>query len=120
MHNIIWLWNFISPLHTYHIHAAQRAVDAVWLERHDREWKAKMRAAELGVLVMVARRDPETFVGWTLGREEGERRRLAGILKVVNPGYYELNREVLGEGDIEELAKQVVREMIADEDTARD
>jgi hypothetical protein len=106
MKNINGIWRFIHPIHIENTQAAQEEIDIEYLTHHMTEWQDKNRRAEnralTQMMAITAVERPDRFVKQhILDKEEGSRERkvITGLLKVLNPEYYEENQDVLGEAE---------------------
>lgn len=110
MKNINGIWKFIHPIHIENTKAAQEEIDTEYITHHMTEWQNKIRRAKnralTQMMTITAVERPDRFVKQhILSKEEGSRERkfTTGLLKVLNPEYYEENQDVLGEAaDLDE------------------
>ena len=110
MKHINSAWKFVHRRHIRNTQAAQHEVDAEYLTSHMTEWEDKNRRARnravTQMMTNTAVERPDRFVKQhILDKEEGSRERkiMTGLLKVLNPEYYEENQDVLGEAvDLDE------------------
>lgn len=100
MRHIMSAWDIIGSMHDKNTKIAQLEIDKGYLNHHDEEWQDKNRLAVARMMKILAVEAPYLFVqGYVLDKEEGtqERRIMAGILKALNPEFYEQYQELLGE-----------------------
>jgi len=110
MKNINAIWKFAHRRHTKNTQAAQHELDTEYITYHITEWRDKHRRARnravTQIMANMAVERPNRFVRqYILDKEEGSRERkiMTGLLKVLNPEYYEENQDVLGEAvDLDE------------------
>ena len=75
-------------------------LDREFLQYHQEEWADKNRHAVVQMMKLLAVERPASFArAFVLDKPEGseERKAMTGILKFLNPEFYEIYREVLGE-----------------------
>lgn len=94
------VWGWIHARHERNTAIAQAEVDKEFQAYHDEEWAYKEQRANARMMILLAKEKPLLFYrGYVRGRPMGseERNRMVGILKMLNPEYYERNQNALGE-----------------------
>jgi hypothetical protein len=98
--NITKTWNWIQPRHYENTMKAQQELDEEYRAYHLEEWERKGQKAESRMMVRLAKEKPFLFAQeWVVNEEEGSRKRryMAGLLKKMNPQFYAVNQNILGE-----------------------
>jgi hypothetical protein len=98
--NIISIWRWVYPLHLRNTLKAQQEMDKEYDEYHNEEWALKNDKATSKMMVLLAKEKPFLFArGYIMGEEQGSlrRRTMVGFLKKMNPQFYDVNHQVLGE-----------------------
>ena len=79
---------------------AQQELDEEYLAYHNEEREYKDHKAEVKMMVKLAKEKPLLFAKeWVVNEEEGswKRRYMAGLLKKINPQFYAVHRNIVGE-----------------------
>ena len=100
---INYVWKWVYPQHLKNTEQAQQELDAEYTAYHEENWAHKNCRANAKLMTKLAKEKPALFAQEYVFNQEVEnlRRKVVGVLKKLNPEFYTLNREILG--DVEDL-----------------
>jgi len=90
----------VHPVHLKNTALAQYEIDKDFIEYHNAKWEDKAHQAEGRMMRILAQKKPYFFArGYIIDKDAGskERKVMSGVLKALNPEYWERNKDILGE-----------------------